>query len=320
MCDIKKKISVVVPTYNEEININDIYTRIVSVFEDKLSNYDLQLLFIDNFSKDSTRVLIEELTTKDKRVSAIFNSANMGFSKSLYYGLTQAEGDCAVLIFADMQDPPEVIPEFVKEWECGNKIVIGKKTKSKESAIKYFLRGCYYRFISMISDIDHIEQFDGFGLYDKEFIRVLRKVQDPLPYLRGMIAEFGFARKEVEYVQEVRKKGKSNFNFIRLYDLAMLGLTSSSKILLRFATFIGGAIAGVSVLVALITFIKKILFWESYDVGMAAIIIGLFLLGSIQLIFLGILGEYLVNMNIRIMNHPMVVEEKRINMEEKKDD
>ncbi|MCI9076293.1 MAG: glycosyltransferase family 2 protein [Dorea sp.] len=312
-----KVITVVVPTYNEEINIEDIYKRVKALFEERLCNYTMQLMFIDNFSTDRTRELIEALARKDNHVSAIFNSANMGFSKSMYYGLSQAEGDCAVLMFADMQDPPEVVEKFVKAWEAGYKIVIGIKTKSRESKIKYFLRGCYYKFISKISDIDHIEQFDGFGLYDRAFIDVLNTVDDPLPYLRGMIAEFGYKRKQIEYEQETRKKGTSKFNFLRLYDLAMLGLTSSSKLLMRFATFLGGAMALISVVIAIVTMVLKITHWDSYHVGTAAILVGIFLIGAVQLIFLGILGEYLVNVNIRVMRHPLVVEEKRINMKEK---
>ena len=315
-----KSISIVVPTYNEEKNIKDIYERITGLFNNELKNYELQLLFIDNFSQDATRMFIEELAERDKRVQAIFNASNFGFTKSTFYGLTQAEGDCAVLIFADMQDPPEVIPQFVKEWENGYKIVVGIKNKSKESKIKYFLRACYYKFISAISENSHIKQFDGFGLYDRDFIRVLRKLDDPLPYLRGIIAEIGYRRKEVYYEQEARKKGKSNFNFFRLYDLAMLGVTSSSKILMRFATLIGGITAVVSLIVALVTFILKLINWESFNVGMAAVVIGIFFIGAVQLFFLGLLGEYVLNMNTRIMRHPLVVEEKRINLKRNDDE
>lgn len=309
-----KSISIVVPTYNEEKNINDIYRRVANIFEQKLINYEMQLLFIDNFSHDNTRNMIKELTQKDKRVQAIFNATNFGFTKSIFYGLTQAEGDCAILMFADMQDPPEVIPEFIKTWEEGYKIVVGIKNKSKESKIKYFFRNCYYKFIGVISDIDHIKQFDGFGLYDKDFINILRSLDDSLPYLRGIIAEIGYQRKEVYYEQEVRKKGKSSFNFFRLYDLAMLGITSSSKVLMRLATFIGAGTAIISVIVSLATFILKLLNWQSFDVGMAAVVTGIFFIGAVQLFFLGLLGEYILNMNTRIMKHPLVVEEKRINL------
>lgn len=310
---MKKIITVVVPTYNEEKNIIDIYERVRNVFI-TLPDYEMKLLYIDNFSADGSRKLIKKLIQKDCRVQAIFNAANFGFTKSTFYGLTQAEGDCAILMYADMQDPPEVIPKFVEGWEKGYKIVVGIKNKSKELKIKYFLRGCYYRFISKISDFEHIKQFDGFGLYDKDFIDILRKLKDPLPYLRGIIAEMGYQRLEVLYEQETRKKGKSNFNFFRLYDLAMLGITSSSKILLRLATMIGAFTAFVSVGVAIITFFIKVFNWNHFDVGTAAIVIGIFFIGAVQIFFLGLLGEYVLNMNLRIMNHPIVVEEERINM------
>lgn len=310
-----KTVSVVVPTYNEEKNINDIYTRVTAVFEHQLDGYEMQLLFIDNFSQDNTRNEIEALTKRDNRVQAIFNATNFGFTKSTFYGLTQAEGDCAVLMFADMQDPPEVIPEFIQQWEAGYKIVVGIKNKSKESKVKYFFRNIYYKFIGLISEIDHIKQFDGFGLYDKEFISILRNLEDSLPYLRGIIAEIGYRRKEVYYEQEIRKKGKSSFNFFRLYDLAMLGITSSSKVLMRLATLLGAGTAVISVVVSLVTLVLKITNWQSFDVGMAAVVIGIFFIGAIQLFFLGLLGEYILNMNTRIMKHPLVIEEKRINLQ-----
>lgn len=310
-----KTVSVVVPTYNEEKNINDIYTRVTAVFEHQLDGYEMQLLFIDNFSQDNTRNEIEALTKRDNRVQAIFNATNFGFTKSTFYGLTQAEGDCAVLMFADMQDPPEVIPEFIQQWEAGYKIVVGIKNKSKESKVKYFFRNIYYKFIGLISEIDHIKQFDGFGLYDKEFISILRKLEDSLPYLRGIIAEIGYRRKEVYYEQEIRKKGKSSFNFFRLYDLAMLGITSSSKVLMRLATLLGAGTAVISVVVSLVTLVLKLTNWQSFDVGMAAVVIGIFFIGAIQLFFLGLLGEYILNMNTRIMKHPLVIEEKRINLQ-----
>lgn len=280
----------------------------------------MNLLFIDNLSTDNTRSIIEELCQKDTRVQAIFNANNFGFSRSTFYGLSQSEGDCTVLIFADMQDPPEVIPQMVEEWEKGNKIVIGIKNKSRESKIMYKLRTMYYRFVARISEIDHINQFDGFGLYDKDFIRVLKKLDDPLPYLRGIIAEIGYQRKEVLYEQERRKKGKTHFNFMRLYDLAMLGLTSSSKLMMRLATFIGAAFGVVSLIIALVTLILKLTNWNHFNVGSAAILIGIFMLGAIQLFFLGVLGEYVVNINIRTMRHPVVVEEKRINMSAKEEE
>lgn len=312
-----KIISVVVPTYNEELNIQNVYERVCNLFENRLQNYEMELLFIDNASRDSTRKRIEELTQKDKRVQAIFNATNFGFSKSSFYGLSQAEGDAAVLMYADMQDPPEVIPQMVEEWEKGHKIVVGIKSKSKESKLMYFVRSIYYKLMTKISETEHIEHFDGFGLYDASFIKELRKLNDPLPYLRGLVAEIGYERVEVEYEQNKREKGKTSFNFMRNYDVAMLGVTSSSKAVMRMATFIGMGLSAVCFLLAIVTLILKIVNWEYYDVGTAAIIIGIFFVGGVQTFFLGFLGEYIANINIRTMQHPVVVEDRRINMKRK---
>ncbi len=309
-----KTITVVIPTYNEEKNIMSIYKRVSDVFTSQLKEYEMQLLFIDNASRDNTRVLIRELCRSDKRVQAIFNATNFGFSKSSFYGLSQAEGDCAVMLYADMQDPPEIIPQFVEKWETGYKIVTGIKAKSKENKLMYGIREIYYRLISKMSEGEHINQFDGFGLYDASFIRILRDLKDPLPYLRGLVAELGFERAEVEYTQELRKAGKTSFNFMRYYDVAMLGLTSSTKAIMRMATFLGVGMAILCLVIAFVTLIIKLTNWDYYDVGTAAIIIGIFFVGGVQIFFLGFLGEYILNINIRTMAHPIVVEDERINM------
>lgn len=314
---MKKTISVVIPTYNEEKNIVAVYERVSFLFEKELNNYEMQILFIDNASLDSSRILIEELCKKDKRVQAIFNATNFGFSRSSFYGLSQAEGDCAVMLYADMQDPPEVIPQFVRKWEEGYKIVTGIKSQSKENRLMYALRNIYYNLISKISEGEHIKQFDGFGLYDTSFIQVIRALKDPLPYLRGLVAELGYRRAEVEYTQERRQAGKTSFNFARYYDVAMLGLTSSTKAIMRMATFLGILMAGICAVIALVTLVIKLVNWNYFDVGTAAIIIGIFFVGGVQIFFLGFLGEYILNINIRSMGHPVVVEEKRINMQRK---
>ena len=315
-----KTISIVVPTYNEELNIQNVYERVCDLFEKQLQNYEMELLFIDNASHDSTRKLIEELAQKDKRVQAIFNATNFGFSKSSFYGLSQAEGDAAVLMYADMQDPPEVIPQMVEEWEKGHKIVVGIKSKSKENKMMYFVRSIYYKLLSKISETEHIEHFYGFGLYDASFVNELRKLNDPLPYLRGLVAEIGYERVEVEYEQNKREKGKTSFNFMRYYDVAMLGLTSSSKAVMRMATFLGMGLSAICFMLAIVTLILKIVNWDYYDVGTAAIIIGIFFVGGVQTFFLGFLGEYIANINIRTMQHPVVVEDRRINMKRNPED
>lgn len=314
-----KTITVVIPTYNEEENILLTYERLKRVFYKELNKYQLEILYIDNDSTDLTRMRIRELASNDTHVKAIFNARNFGFTRSTYYGLSQATGDCAVLMFADMQDPPEVIPEMVYKWEEGNKIVVGIKSKSEEFPIMYFIREMYYRFIAKISEIEHIEQYDGFGLYDQSFIKILHNLKDSAPYLRGIVSELGFKKAEVFYKQDIRKNGRSSFNFFKMYDLAMLGITSYSKIFLRMATFIGLSIGCFSMLVALFTFIKKILFWDSFPVGMAAVSIGVFFLGGIQLFFIGMIGEYISNINIRVMNRPLVIEETRLNFEENRE-
>ncbi|MDO4490603.1 MAG: glycosyltransferase [Lachnospiraceae bacterium] len=316
-----KTITVVVPTYNEEGNIQGTYDRLRHVFETQLPQYRLEILYIDNLSTDRTRAKICSLAEQDDRVKAIFNARNFGYSRSIYYGLSQATGDAAVLMNADMQDPPEVIPEMVRKWEEGSKVVVGIKNKSRESRILYFIRQVYYRFIKKISEIEHIEQYDGFGLYDQSFIRVLREVRDSNPYLRGIVSELGFCRSEVYYEQDVRKAGKTKFNFFRLYDVAMLGITSYSKVFMRLATFSGLIIGSLSIATAIFTLVRKLLFWSKFPIGTAAISIGVFFFGGIQLFFIGIIGEYISNINIRVMGRPLVVEERRINfpeVEEKK--
>ena len=308
-----KTITVVIPTYNEEENIPLVYERVVAIFRNELKVYQYEIQFIDNYSTDHSRKLILDLAQRDSHVRAIFNAKNFGFTRSTFYGLTQAEGDCAILLYADMQDPPEVIPEFVKRWEKGDKIVTGIKTSSKESPAMYFIRKCYYGIIKRISEIDHIEQFDGFGLYDASFIKVLKQLDDPYPYLRGIIAELGYQRSEVVYEQQKREHGKTSFNFLRLYDQAMLGITSYSKIVLRLATMVGFAVALVSIVIAVITFIYKLVNWNSFPVGLAAVSIGVFFFGAVQLFFIGFLGEYVLSINTRVLKRPLVIEERRIN-------
>ncbi len=309
-----KSITIVIPTYNEEENIELVYKRVSDVFKKNLSGYGYDILFIDNCSLDSSRTRIRELAKKDDNIQYIFNMKNFGFSKSTYYGLTQAKGDAAVLLFADMQDPPELIVEFVHEWEKGNLVVAGIKNNSKENPLIYFIRGCYYKFINRIVDIQHIEQFTGFGLYDRSVIKIFGALEDPLPYLRGIVAELAPECKKVFYEQNKREHGKSSFNFKGLYDVAALGITSYSKTFMRIAVLTGLLIAVCSFLLAAVTFILKIFHIIDYPIGTAAILFGVFFLGSIQLLFIGVLGEYISNINIRTMKRPLVIEEERYNL------
>lgn len=308
-----KKISVLVPAYNEVENVAPLAEAVVDIFKNKLSQYDYEIVFIDNKSTDGTREVLAEMCKNNPKIKAIFNCRNFGHIKSPYYGLLQTEGDCTISLCADFQDPPELIPDFVKEWENGYKIVIGIKTNSQENGLMYRLRSLYYKTIKKISDVDQIEHFTGFGLYDKDFIEVLRDLDDPMPYLRGIVAELGFDRKEIEYEQPRRKAGKTKNNWYTLYDMGMLGITSYSKVVLRVATIVGFIFSAASFVIALVYLILKLVNWENFAAGTAPILIGLFLMGSLLMFFIGLLGEYILNINTRVMKRPLVVEEKRIN-------
>lgn len=309
----KKVISVMIPTYNEEENARPIYEAVRDELKNSLPQYDYEILFIDNKSQDRTREIIRGICAEDKHVRAIFNCKNFGQFNSPYYGMIHTSGDCTITICADFQDPVELIPRFVAEWEKGYKIVIGKKTKSQENSLVYFLRGCYYKLIRKMSSVEMIEQFTGFGLYDKSFIQTLRDLHDPTPFIRGIVAELGPERKEIEYEQPRRRAGKTHNNWYSLYDAAMLSFTSYTKAGMRIATFAGFLVAGLSFLVGLFYLIAKLLFWQSFRAGYAPTMIAIFFMGGIQLAFLGFLGEYVMAMNTRIMNRPLVVEEERLN-------
>ena len=309
----RKTISVMIPCYNEEENARPIYE---AVRQQLLAlPYDYEILFIDNKSKDRTREIIRSICAEDKRVKAIFNVKNFGQFNSPYYAMLQTTGDCTITMCADFQDPPEMIPKFVAAWEEGYKIVIGRKTKSRENPFVYWLRGCYYKLIRKMSSTDQIEQFTGFGLYDKSFVQTLRDLKDPTPFIRGIVAELGPERKEIEYEQPQRRAGKTHNNWYTLYDAAMLSFTSYTKAGLRLATFFGFIVAGVSFLIGLFYLVAKLLFWYSFTAGYAPMMIATFFMGGVQLAFLGFLGEYVMAINARVMNRPLVVEEERINFE-----
>ena len=310
-----KKISILIPCYNEQDNVVPMSTAIPDLFANELSQYDYELVFIDNDSHDNTRPLLREICERNKHVKAILNAKNFGQFNSPYYGTLQTTGDCTICMVCDFQDPIDMIPKYIHEWENGYKIVIGIKTTSKENKLMYFLRSCYYSMIKKFSNVEQIEHFTGSGLYDKDFVKVLRNLKDPKPFLRGIVGELGFARKEIPYEQPKRRAGKTHNNFYSLYDAAMLSFTSYTKIGLRIAT-IGGAIASaISLLIAFIYFILKLCMWDAFAAGMAPIIIGMFVIGSIQLFFIGLLGEYVLSINERVMNRPLVIEAERINFD-----
>lgn len=286
---------------------------VIREFETRLPKYDYEVVFIDNCSIDGTREKLERLCASNKKIKAIFNAKNFGQFNSPYYGMCQTTGACTITMCCDFQDPVSLIPRLVAEWEKGYKIVSAIKTQSEENRILRFLRTCYYKIIRKMSSVEQIEHFTGTGLYDQSFIAVLRNLNDPTPFLRGIVAELGFKRKDVPYTQAKRRAGKTHNNWYTLYDAAMLSFTSYTKVGLRLATFLGFIIAGLDLLFAMIYLVAKLLWWDKFPMGTAPLLIGVFFIGSVQLIFMGLLGEYVMSINTRIMHRPLVVEEKRIN-------
>jgi glycosyltransferase involved in cell wall biosynthesis len=310
-----KKISIVTPCYNEEDNVEELYLKVKNQFE-QLPQYCYEHIFIDNCSSDKTVEILKQIASKDKNVKIIVNARNFGHIRSPYYGMLQASGDCVISLVADLQDPPEMIPKLLAKWEEGFIIVTCVKSKSKEDPLMFMLRKWYYNILSYFSESEQIKNYTGFGLYDKKFMNVLRnEVDDPYPYFRGLIGELGFNRCELEYVQPKRKQGKTKNNFYTLYDMAMLGFVNHSKIPLRLSSFIGFGVAFLSLIVALVYFIYKLIYWDSFAVGTAPLVIGLFFFSSVQLIFIGIIGEYISAIHTQVRKRPLVIEKERINFE-----
>ena len=308
-----KLISIVTACYNEEENIKLLSTKVRELFEDSLSNYDYEHIFIDNNSSDGTVNILRKLAAEDKKIKVILNSRNFGHIRSPYHAIFQSTGEATVLLVSDLQDPPNLIVDFIKEWEKGYKVVVGVKTKSVENLLMFAIRKLYYRLIERFSDTEQIKNFTGFGLYDKSFIECIKGLNDPYPYLRGLITELGFERKEIEYTQPMRKKGKTKNNFYTLFDLAMLGFVNHSKVPLRLATFIGFLVAFLSILVAVSYFVAKLIFWNAFEAGTAPMVIGIFFLASVQLIFIGVIGEYIGAIYTQVKQRPLVIEKERIN-------
>jgi glycosyltransferase involved in cell wall biosynthesis len=308
-----KKISVLIPCFNEVENVEPISEAIVNEITTKLPQYDYEVVFIDNFSIDGTRDKLEEICSNNKKIKAIFNAKNFGQFNSPFYGMCQTTGDCTICMCADFQDPIDLISRFVAEWEKGYKIVSAIKTQSEENKLVRFLRTCYYKVIKKMSSVEQIEHFTGTGLYDKSFINVLRQLDDPTPFLRGIVAELGPLRKDIPYTQAKRRAGHTHNNWYTLYDAAMLSFTSYTKFGLRMATFAGFMFASLTMLVAVLYLIAKLIWWDRFPMGTAPLLIGTFFMGSVQLFFIGLLGEYVLNINTRIMHRPLVVEERRIN-------
>jgi len=316
-----KRISILIPCYNEVENVDLMAMAVENVLNEALPQYDYEILFIDNCSTDGTRDKLEAICEKNLKVKAIFNVTNFGQFNSPFYGMCQTTGDCTITLCCDFQDPVELIPTFVEEWEKGHRIVSGIKTSSKENGLVYFLRTVYYKLIKSMSTTEMIEHFTGFGLYDKTFVDILRELDDPIPFLRGIVAEYGhgFNRKDIEYDQPKRRAGKTHNNFLSLYDAAMLSITSYTKVGLRLAMILGFISSGISLVIALYYLVLKLIHWNSFPAGNIPLMLGVYTLGSLQLFFIGLIGEYILNINIRIIHRPLVVEEKRLNFDDDMD-
>lgn len=306
-----KKISIVTPCYNEAENVQELYERIHQAMDGL--DYEYEHIFIDNASTDGTVSKLRDLASRDARVKAILNTRNFGHIRSPYHGLLQAGGDAVITMASDLQDPPERIPEFVAQWNAGYKVVIGVKTRSQESGLFYFLRTLYYRLLRRLTDVELIEHYTGFGLYDRQVVEVLRGFNDPYPYFRGLIADIGFPIARIEFTQPRRKRGISKNNFYTLYDMAMLGIISYTKVPIRLAAMFGFFSAAVSFLIGVVYLIYKLIDWQNFSLGLAPAVIGLFFLGSVQLLFLGIVGEYIGAIYTQSIHRPLVIEKERIN-------
>jgi len=307
-----KKISIVTPCFNEESNVEALYSRVKEIFH-KLGSYDYEHLFIDNASADGTHGALRKLATADSRVKVIINARNFGHIRSPFYGLMQAAGDAVILLAADFQDPPELINDFVRQWEAGYKVVLGIKTNSGESGLMFALRKLYYNIVDNLAEVRINKNNTGFGLYDKRVIEELKKLEDPYPFFRGLVSELGFEAAKVEYFQPARKRGLTKNNFYTLYDIGMLGIINHSKVPLRLAIFAGVAMSAVNFIVALVYLVYKLAYWNSFSVGAAPVVIGLFFFSSVQLVFLGVIGEYIGAIYTQTLKRPLVIEKERIN-------
>jgi glycosyltransferase involved in cell wall biosynthesis len=307
-----KLISIVTPCYNEAENVEDLHAQIVQVMSE-LPGYEFEHIYIDNASTDGTVPILRRLAIADSRVKVILNARNFGHIRSPFHGILQAHGDAVICMSSDFQDPPVLIKEFVRKWEEGFKAVLGVKTRSKETRLFFALRRLYYRVLAKLSEVPLIENFTGYALYDQQVVRVLRQIDDPYPYIRGLIAEIGFEAAKVEFVQPKRKRGITKNNFYTLYDMAMVGFTSNTKIPLRLATILGFVTAAVSFLIGLFYLVYKLIYWTSFTTGLAPLVVGLFFVGGVQLFFLGIVGEYIGAIYTQVRHRPLVIEKERIN-------
>lgn len=309
-----KLISIVTPTYNEADNIAPLVDAIRAVMQ-SYPHYDYEHIVIDNASTDHTVAIVKQICQADKKVKLIVNSRNFGHIKSPFHGLLQGSGDAVMVMASDFQDPPELIHQHIKNWENGFMVSVAVKNKAEESWLFYNIRKLFYKTIGRLSDTKLIENYTGTGLYDKRIISILKLMDDPYPYFRGMISEIGFEKAIVYFTQPTRKRGFTKNNFYTLYDIGMLGITSYSKIPLRLATMLGFAMSALSLLVAIIYLILKLVFWYTFTAGMAPMLIGIFFIGSVQLFFIGILGKYIGSIHTIVQKRPLVIEAERVNFD-----
>ena len=309
-----KHISVMTPCYNEEGNIRNIYNAVKEQF-DKMPQYTYEHIFIDNYSTDNSRKILRELAAEDSNVKVILNARNFGPNRSGSYGMLQGTGDALICIVCDLQDPPEMIPTFLQKWEEGYKVVLGQKTKSKENPLMFQVRKLYYKIMEKLSETEHLTNVTGYGLFDKEVLDMIKWMDDPDPYIRGLVTQLGYKWCLVEYTQQERTSGKSSYNFNRYFDFSITGLTHVSKKPLRIVTLVGLIMSAISFVIAFIYLVFKLVHWYEFDMGTAPILIGVFLLGSVQLACLGVIGEYIGAILTKVTKRPMVVEEERINFD-----
>jgi glycosyltransferase involved in cell wall biosynthesis len=308
-------LTILTPCYNEEGNVREVYQQVKAAMQ-TLPGYDYEHLFIDNASKDGTVAILRELAAADKRVKVIVNTRNFGQVRSPYYALLQARGDAVMTCVADLQEPPELIPQFVEKWREGYKVVIGVKAGSRESWLMFRARRFYYWLVAKLSsDVELVHNFTGFGLYDREVVEQFRNTDEQYPYFRGLVCDFGYERAVIPYVQPARTRGKTKNDFFSLYDVAMLGVTNHSKVPLRLAAMAGFALSLLALIVAFVYLFMKLTMWQTFDLGLAPLVIGVYFLGSVQLFFIGILGEYIGSINTQVHKRPLVVEKERINFD-----
>ncbi|HEY1241460.1 MAG TPA: glycosyltransferase family 2 protein [Bryobacteraceae bacterium] len=309
-----KSLSIITPCFNEAENVEELYQRVKGVISG-LGQYRYEHIFIDNASTDGTVGVLKRIAATDPNVKIIANARNFGHIRSPMHAVHQARGDAVICLVADLQDPPEMIADMVREWESGYAMVLGIKSSSEENRLMFGIRKCYYRLVNRLSSIETFENFTGFGLYDRRVIDLIKTFEDPYPYFRGMIAEIGLPHKELHYTQPLRKRGLTKNNFYSLYDLGMLGIINHSKVPLRLMVFAGFIGAFWSFLAGAAYFVYKLIFWNRFSVGMAPVVIGIFFLSSIQLVFMGILGEYVGAIHTHVQRRPFAVELERINFE-----